>query len=417
MSRAWAQAQKHLVGGVNSPVRAFKAVGGRPVFFERARGPYLVDTAGKAYVDFCLSWGALLMGHAYGPTVRAVQKQALKGLTFGAVTPYETELAREIKKAFPGMQKIRFTSSGTEAVMSALRLARGVTKKNRIVKFEGGYHGHSDSLLVKAGSGLATLGTPDSAGVPGALAELTSVLAYNDEKAAIQFFKKHRDIACVIVEPVAGNMGVIPAKKAFLETLRALTKKSGAWLIFDEVISGYRVCYGGAQHLYGIDPDLTILGKVIGGGLPVGAFGGRAALMNHLSPLGNVYQAGTLSGNPLSMAAGLSVLSALSETFYRKLNRQCEDFLEKALGVLKNKHRTVSAHRAGSMFTLFFLERAPQNFQEVSASDKKAFRRFFHRLLAQGIYFPPSPFEASFLSAAHRPEPLQKTLRAFEKAC
>jgi glutamate-1-semialdehyde 2,1-aminomutase len=416
LEKTWAEARRCLAGGVNSPVRAFKAVGGTPVFFKRGAGPYLVDITGKSYTDFCLSWGALILGHAYPATVEAVQEQAIKGLSFGAVTPYETALAREIQKAFPGMEKIRFTSSGTEAVMSALRLARGVTQKNRVLKFEGGYHGHSDSLLVKAGSGLATLGTADSAGVPETLAQLTSVLGYNDEKSLARFFKKQRDLACVIVEPVAGNMGVIPAKKEFLAALRALTKKSGALLIFDEVISGYRLAYGGAQHVYGIKPDLTVLGKIIGGGMPIGALGGESRLMNSLSPSGKVYQAGTLSGNPLSMVAGLSVLRQLSDGFYRTLNRRCEDFVREGLGILNTKSRKVSARQSGSMFTFFFSEKAPENFNEAQKTDRKAFQKFFHRLLDQGVYFPPSAFEASFISAAHSRQTLQKTLSAFEKS-
>jgi glutamate-1-semialdehyde 2,1-aminomutase len=410
---AWQEAQKNLVGGVNSPVRAFKAVGGDPIFFEQALGPDLYDIEGRRYLDFCMSWGAILLGHAEEVTVRAIQRQAQRGTSFGAATVLETDLAREIKKAFPKMEKIRFTSSGTEAVMGAIRLARGITGKNRIVKFEGCYHGHSDSLLVKAGSGLATLGTPDSAGIPPVLAELTSVLPYNDRDAVNSFFDGRKDIACVIVEPIAGNMGVIPAKIDFLKALKAKAKECGALLIFDEVISGFRVGYGGAQHLYGIEPDLTILGKIIGGGLPVGAFGGRAALMDKLAPLGPVYHAGTLSGNPLSMAAGLSVLSRLSPDFYKKLNEKAEKFTKEISGALRHRGLKTSVSVAGSMFTIFFGDRKPENFKEASLQDMAAFKKFFHHALNRGIYTPPSAYEASFISAAHGEAEFQKTLEVY----
>ncbi|HXV19296.1 MAG TPA: glutamate-1-semialdehyde 2,1-aminomutase [Candidatus Omnitrophota bacterium] len=416
MRQAWRKAQKNLVGGVNSPVRAFKSVGGDPIFFEQALGPNLYDIEGRRYLDFCMSWGAILLGHADEGTVSAIQRQAQKGTSFGAATTLETALACEIKKAFPKMEKIRFTSSGTEAVMGAVRLARGITGKSRIVKFEGCYHGHSDSMLVKAGSGLATLGTPDSAGIPPALAELTSVLPYNDIEAVNAFFGGRKDIACVIVEPIAGNMGVIPAKTGFLKALRQKTKECGALLIFDEVISGFRVGYGGAQHIYRIEPDLTVLGKIIGGGLPVGAFGGRSGLMEKLAPLGPVYQAGTLSGNPLSMAAGLSVLSRLGPGFYEDLNDKTKKFTEEAESVLRSRGLKVSVSSAGSMFTIFFLGRAPVNFKDASSQDMPAFRRFFHQALNSGIYTPPSAYEASFISAAHKETELQKTLEVY-KTC
>jgi len=409
------EAKKHLAGGVNSPVRAFKAVGGEPIFMERAAGPFLYDIQGKKYIDYCLSWGAILLGHAEKSVIRSIQSQAAKGTSFGTATEYETALAKEIKKAFPGMERIRFTSSGTEAVMSAVRLARGVTQRSRIVKFEGCYHGHSDSLLVKAGSGLATFGSPDSAGVPQGLAKLTTVLPYNDEKAFRNFFMKHGgETACVLVEPMAGNMGLIPAKKEFLSALKAWTRKKKSLLIFDEVISGFRVCYGGAQHLYGIEPDITILGKIIGGGLPVGAFGAQKKIMDALSPSGRVYQAGTLSGNPLAMAAGLSVLRMLSEELYEKLNQKSALFFEKAKFIFKNKGK-MSLQSAGSMFTLFFNPRPPQNFREAARSDQKKFRKFFHHMLDLGVYVPPSAFETSFISAAHGEDEFKKTLKACEK--
>ncbi len=414
MKKAWADAKTSLAGGVDSPVRAFKAVGGNPVFMARGKGAHLFDVENKRYIDYCLSWGALFFGHADTKTVSAIKAQADKGTSFGTATEMETELAVEIQKAFPGMQRIRFTSSGTEAVMSAIRLARGFTGRERILKFEGCYHGHGDSLLVKAGSGLATFGSPDSAGIPRELAKLTAVLPYNDEKKLETFFKTNRDLACVIIEPIAANMGVVPAKKNFLKLLRALTRKTGALLIFDEVISGYRVCYGGAQHLYNISPDLTVLGKIIGGGLPVGAFGGGARLMSHLSPQGRVYQAGTLSGNPLSMVAGKSVLTRLSKKTYDSLNARAGEFVLRAGRLLGRKNR-LSVHQAGSMFTFFYSDKPPVDFSDVRRSDTKTFRHVFRGLLKQGVYTPPSAFEASFLSTAHTSEVLEKTLDAYRR--
>ena len=415
VNRAWEEAQKHLVGGVNSPVRSFKSVGGDPIFMERGAGACLYDNQGKRYIDYCLSWGALLFGHADKTTIEAIRKQAAKGTTFGTATEYETALAVEIKKAFPDMEKIRFTSSGTEAVMSAIRLARGVVRKDRLVKFEGCYHGHADSLLVKAGSGLATLGSPDSEGVPADLARLTSVLPYNDSEAVVHFFKKIRGVACVIVEPVAGNMGVVPARKEFLDTLRRETKKNGALLIFDEVISGFRVGFGGAQHVYGIKPDLTILGKIIGGGLPVGAFGGSSSLMSALSPLGKVYQAGTLSGNPLSMVAGKSVLSRVSKATTEEMRKKTDSFLNEMRSIFKKKNVPVSIQSVGSMFTIFFSRKPVRNFQDSLESDQNAFKRFFHAMVRSGVYIPPSAFETYFVSSAHGAAEFQKTLNVVKK--
>ena len=412
-ARAWSAAKKSLAGGVDSPVRAFKAVGGHPIFMAKGKGPHLFDIENKRYIDYCLSWGALLFGHADARTVSAIKNQAALGTSFGTATEMETALAAEIQKAFPGMERIRFTSSGTEAVMSAIRLARGATGRERILKFEGCYHGHADSLLVKAGSGLATFGSPDSAGIPHELAKLTAVLPYNDEKKLETFFNKNKDLACVIIEPIAANMGVVPANKSFLKLLRGLTRKTGTLLIFDEVITGYRVCYGGAQHLYGISPDLTVLGKIIGGGMPVGAFGGSAHLMNHLSPQGHVYQAGTLSGNPLSMVAGRSVLSRLSTKFYASLNARTEDFVLRAGRILGQKMH-LSVHQAGSMFTFFYIEKPPMDFSNVRHTSTKNFRRVFHGLLRQGVYTPPSAFEASFLSSEHSAGVLEKTLDAYK---
>ncbi len=413
LAHAWSAAKKTLAGGVDSPVRAFKAVGGNPIFMVKGKGAHLFDIESKRYADYCLSWGALLFGHADTKTVSAIKKQAAFGTSFGTATELETALATEIQKAFPGMARMRFTSSGTEAVMSAIRLARGATGRERILKFEGCYHGHADSLLVKAGSGLATFGSPDSAGIPRELARLTTVLPYNDEKKLEAFFKKNRDLACVIIEPIAANMGVVPAAKGFLKLLRSLTRKTGTLLIFDEVISGYRVCYGGAQHLYGVSPDLTVLGKIIGGGLPVGAFGGSTQLMSHLSPQGRVYQAGTLSGNPLSMVAGKSVLSRLSKKFYAGLNARAEDFVLRA-GRILGKKMHLSVHQAGSMFTFFYTENPPVDFSGVRRTNTKIFRRVFHGLLRQGVYTPPSAYEASFLSTAHSQEVLEKTLDAYK---
>ncbi len=416
-SKIFEQGRHFLVGGVNSPVRAFRAVGGNPVLMERGFGPYLYDVAGKRYVDHCLSWGAVLLGHAHEVTVRAIQEQASKGTGFGTATPYETLLAKEIRKAFPGMERMRFTSSGTEAAMSAIRLARGVTARKRILKFEGCYHGHADGLLVKAGSGLATFGAPDSDGVPEEIAGLTSVLPYNDVPALEAFFKKSgRETACAIVEPVAGNMGVVPADKRFLAALRTLTRRHGAMLVLDEVITGFRVTYGGAQHLYGVEPDLTVLGKVIGGGLPVGAFGGKKKFMDALSPVGKVYQAGTLSGNPVSMAAGLSVLSRVDKKFYENLNARTAAFLKEAKQALAKRGGRTSIASVGSMFTVFFSAKPPRNFTEACAQDTPAFARFFRKMLAAGVYVPPSAFEAWFVSAAHGDSQFERTLEALRNS-
>jgi glutamate-1-semialdehyde 2,1-aminomutase len=410
MKNHWKDAIQHLAGGVNSPVRAFKAVGGQPIFAARALGPYLFDTRGQRYIDYCLSWGAILLGHAEAEMVRAVQKQAALGTSYGTATEHETALAREIKKAFPSMERIRFTSSGTEAVMGAIRLARGLTGRSRVLKFEGCYHGHSDSLLVKAGSGLATLGLPDSDGIPRALAELTSVLPYNDSEAVKRFFATQEDVSCVIVEPIAGNMGLIPAERGFLDTLRRETRKAGSFLIFDEVITGFRVCYGGAQHLYGIRPDLTVLGKIIGGGLAVGAFGGDREYMQALAPSGRVYQAGTLSGNPLSMAAGLSVLSRLSPGFYKSLHEKTRPFFDEVKKIFKRKGRRFSIQSVGSMFTVFLSDKCPRNYAQAKRSNLNQFKKFFHRMIASGIYWPPSQFETCFVSASHGEGELKKTL-------
>ena len=416
MSAGWKQAQENFAGGVNSPVRAFRSVGGDPVLMKKGQGAYLWSTDNQKFIDFCMSWGAMLLGHAELKTVQAIQTQAANGTSFGTSTPFETNLAVLIKKAFPDIEKLRFTSSGTEAAMSAIRLARGVTGRDRILKFEGCYHGHADSLLVKAGSGLATFGTPDSAGVPADLARMTATLPYNDSEAVRHFFKNETKIACVIVEPIAGNMGVVPAKPEFLKALRDECSKAGALLIFDEVISGFRVGYGGAGHLYQIQPDLTILGKIIGGGLPVGAFGGSSKLMEHLSPLGKVYQAGTLSGNPLSMVAGASTLSRLSKIFYKQLNHKTDTFLAQARLIFKKYGQPALIQSQGSMFTIFVGSEKVENFSDAKKCDTKKFARFFHLMLKNGLYSPPSLFEAYFISQAHTERDLEQALKKLDKA-
>ncbi len=413
---SWKDAQAVLAGGVNSPVRAFGSVGGDPVFFAKGKGAHVTDVDGKTYVDFCTSWGALLMGHAYKPTIKVVQAQVQLGTSFGAPTRLETALASVIQRSFPAMERMRFTSSGTEAVMSAIRLARGFTGRERILKFEGCYHGHADSLLVKAGSGLATFGSPDSLGIPRSLASLSGVLPFNDEKQLEQYFKKNKNLACAIVEPVAANMGVVPPKVGFLIALRYWTKKTGALLIFDEVITGYRLHHGGAQHFYDVRPDITVLGKIIGGGLPVGCFGASEKIMRALSPEGKVYQAGTLSGNPLSMAAGLSVLTHLDGALYTDLQERTDYFVHQMKRLLTKKNIKATIQKSGSMFTVFLGVDKAENYLQVCLSDKKAYAGFFHRLLQAGIYFPPSAFEACFISQAHTLPVLKQAIKAIDHA-
>jgi len=412
-------AQRHIPGGVNSPVRAFKGVGGTPLFFDRAQGPCLFDVEGKAYVDYVGSWGPMVLGHAHPDVVRAVQETAARGLSFGAPTPLETAMADRVCELLPSLDLVRMVSSGTEATMSAIRLARGFTRRDKIVKFEGCYHGHSDSLLVKAGSGALTLGVPSSPGVPAALAEHTITLPYNDSAAVRECFAKMwQEIACVIVEPVAGNMNCVPPAPGFLETLREVTEQAGALLIFDEVMTGFRVALDGAQGLYGIRPDLTTLGKVIGGGMPVGAFGGRRDIMAKIAPLGPVYQAGTLSGNPVAMAAGLKTLELVSvpgffETLGDICRRLCEGLEERAQAAGVPFLTT----RVGGMFGLFFTERPTiASFDDVMACDAERFKRFFHAMLAEGVYLAPSAYEAGFVSAAHDERALAHTFQAAEKA-
>jgi glutamate-1-semialdehyde 2,1-aminomutase len=417
--RLFQEAQQVIVGGVNSPVRAFKGVGGDPVFFRRGEGPYLIDADGRRYVDYVLSWGPLVMGHAHPAVVEAVQRAAAEGLSFGAPTEIEVRMAQRVRELVPSMALVRMVSSGTEATMSALRLARGFTGRNKIIKFEGCYHGHADALLVKAGSGALTLGVPSSPGVPAAVAEHTLNLPYNDLAAVEEAFASvGEDIAAVIVEPVAGNMNCILPQPGFLEGLRRLCDQYGSVLIFDEVMTGFRVALGGAQARFSVRPDLTCLGKVIGGGMPVGAFGGRRDIMQRLAPLGPVYQAGTLSGNPVAMAAGLATLNLLAEPGRVEAIESWTAALLRGLrGLAQSAGVPLATAQAGSMFGIFFTERdAISRFDEVMACDVERFKRFFHAMLDEGVYLAPSAFEAGFTSAAHDDEALQLTLDAAGKA-
>ncbi len=420
MSRSqalYAAAQRHIPGGVNSPVRAFRSVGGEPIFFERGEGAYLFDVDGKAYIDYVGSWGPLILGHAHPQVLEAVIRQARQGLSFGAPTALEVKMADLVCTLMPSMELVRMVNSGTEATMSAIRLARGYTGRDRIAKFEGCYHGHSDGLLVKAGSGALTLGEPSSPGVPAVLAELTLTLPYNDlEAVRAAFARWGKEIACLIVEPVAGNMNCIPPQPGFLEGLRALCDQYGIVLIFDEVMTGFRVALGGAQAHYGVQPDLTTLGKVIGGGMPVGAFGGRRAIMEQIAPLGPVYQAGTLSGNPIAMAAGLETLRLISAPgFYEQLTAQTERLMTGLLERAAAQGVPLTANWVGGMFGLFFTE-ADQvtDYAGATACDQQRFRAFFQGMLERGIYLAPSAFEAGFVSAAHGEQEIQATLDAAE---
>jgi glutamate-1-semialdehyde 2,1-aminomutase len=422
MSRShdlFAAAQRHIPGGVNSPVRAFRGVGGDPIFFESASGPYAFDADGKRYIDYVGSWGPMILGHAHPEVLAAVQERLHKGLSFGAPTELETTMADRVCELVPSMDLVRMVSSGTEATMSALRLARGFTGRDKIVKFEGCYHGHADSLLVKAGSGALTFGEPSSPGVPAALAELTITLRYNDLQQVEETFAQcGHEIACIIVEPVAGNMNCIPPVPGFLEGLRAVCDQYGALLILDEVMTGFRVALGGAQGYYGIKPDLTALGKVIGGGMPVGAFGGRREVMERLSPLGPVYQAGTLSGNPIAMAAGLKTLELISAPgFYDQITRRTVQLTDGLLERAKAAGVPLAVNRVGGMFGIFFTD-APQvsNYAQATACNQDQFRTFFHAMLDLGVYLAPSAFEAGFVSITHEDEQIRATLEAAERA-
>lgn len=413
------RARIHIPGGVNSPVRAFKAVGGTPVFVDHADGAYIYDTEGKQYIDYVLSWGPMLMGHNH-PTVReAVIRQSEKGLSFGAPTELEIQLADRICDIMPGMDMVRMVNSGTEATMSAIRLARAHTGRDTIVKFEGCYHGHSDSLLIKAGSGALTLGVPSSPGVPAVLADHTMTLTYNDPEGVREAFAEHGDrIACIIVEPVTGNMNCIPPAPGFMDTLREVCSASGALLILDEVMTGFRFGLHGAQGHYGIDADLTTLGKVIGGGMPVGAFGGKREVMEQIAPLGPVYQAGTLSGNPIAMAAGLATMEVISaDGFYEPLFQRTRALCEGMEAAAKAEGIAFTTNHAGTMFGGFFTDAEQiQNYQQVMACDNQRFNKFFHNMLDAGVYLAPASYEAGFMSAAHTDEDISNTVEAARAA-
>ena len=414
----FAAAQRVIPGGVNSPVRAFRGVGGRPFFVDRAAGARIFDVDGNVYIDFLGSWGPLILGHAAPAVVEAVVKAARRGTSYGAPTEGEVELAERITAAVPSMEMVRLVSSGTEAAMSAIRLARGATRRDVIVKFDGCYHGHADSLLVKAGSGGATFSLPDSGGVPASLARLTATVPFNDLAAVQRVFRERgAEIAAVIVEPVAGNMGVVPPQPGFLDGLRAVTREAGALLIFDEVITGFRVAYGGAQQRYGVRPDLTCLGKIIGGGLPVGAYGGRRDLMEQVAPLGTVYQAGTLSGNPLAVAAGLATLAVLRDpAVYDQLERLGARLEEGFRAAARKADVPLTVNRVGSMLTGFFYAGPVTDYAGARRSDTARYGRYFHAMLARGVFLAASQFEAAFVSAAHSDADLEHAAAAAAEA-
>ena len=404
----FAEAQKYLPGGVNSPVRAFRAVGGDPLFIKRGKGSRIFDVDGNEYIDYVSSWGPLILGHAHPAIVKAIQEAASRGTTFGAPTEKEILLSERIREAFPSMEMLRLVNSGTEATMSALRVARGFTGKRNIIKFEGCYHGHHDSLLTAAGSGVATFDLPDSAGVPENYSRNTISVAYND-LTGIESLPEDviADTAAVILEPVAANMGLVPPQPGFLEGLRDFTQRHGILLIFDEVISGFRLCFGGAQKIYGVRPDLTCLGKIVGGGMPLAAYGGRAEIMQRVAPLGPVYQAGTLSGNPVAVSAGLAALDILTEQkSYQHLEQKTKEFLGPILKLMETEGLPVSLVSLGSMFTFFFLKTRPTNFEEAKASDTKRYAAFFWNLMEKGVYLAPSQFETNFVSMVHSREDL-----------
>jgi glutamate-1-semialdehyde 2,1-aminomutase len=412
--RLFAEAQQYIPGGVNSPVRAFKSVGGQPLFIAKAKGAYVWDVDGNKFIDYVQSWGPLILGHAPRSVVRAIQRAAARGTSYGAPTALEVQLAKMITEAVPSIEHVRLVSSGTEAVMSAIRLARAYTKRNMILKFEGCYHGHSDALLARAGSGVATLGLPDSPGVPADFAKHTLTAPYNDIRTVKQLVEAHaKDLACIIVEPVAGNMGVVPPSPDFLPTLRELTRSCGALLIFDEVITGFRVHYGGAQALFGVTPDLTCLGKIIGGGLPVGAYGGRQEIMRWVAPAGPVYQAGTLSGNPLAVAAGVETLKALrSPNVYKKLEAKAAALVEGLAQAARQAGVPFTLTRVGSMLCGFFTDQPVVDFTSAKRSDTQRYAKFFWGMLERGIYLAPSQFEAAFLSVAHSDADISRTVTA-----
>ncbi|HEX9757767.1 MAG TPA: glutamate-1-semialdehyde 2,1-aminomutase [Nitrospiria bacterium] len=417
-TRLFQKALSYIPGGVNSPVRAFRSVEGKPLFINRAKGCKLIDEDGQEYIDYVLSWGPMILGHGHPTVTRALKKAIDHGTSFGAPTSKEVELAQRITQAFPSIEMVRMVNSGTEATLSALRLARACTKRDKILKFEGCYHGHGDSLLVKAGSGAATYGIPDSPGVPESLAQLTLTAPFNDLKTVQRLFEQEgSSIAAVIVEPVAGNMGVIPPAEGFLEGLRNLTREWGSLLIFDEVMTGFRVAFGGAQSLYHIRPDLTCLGKIIGGGLPVGAYGGRREIMEYVAPSGPVYQAGTLSGNPIAVTAGIETLKQLAlKRNYRTLETRSKQLDKGLREAAKKAAIPIQLNRVGSMLSVFFTKEPVIDYRTARRSDTKAFNCFFWAMLSQGIYLPPSQFEAFFLSLAHSERAIEKTVNAAQKA-
>ena len=417
--KAFDEAKRYMPGGVNSPVRSYRSVGSNPPFISSASGSRIYDIDNNEYIDYVLSWGPMILGHANPEVVASLQEAIPRGTSYGAPTLLETELAKKIQAFMPSMEMVRLVNSGTEATMSALRVARGYTGRDRIVKFVGCYHGHSDSLLVKAGSGLATFGVPDSPGVPKGVAENTITLPYNDIDAVTQLFDEMGDtIACIIVEPVAGNMGCVPPVEGFLETLREVTKAHGALLIFDEVMCGFRASSGGAQKLYNIKPDLTCLGKIVGGGMPLAVFGGSSKIMSEVAPSGPIYQAGTLSGNPVAVTAGLATLSMLQ--LYTTIFKQVEDSTKalcNGLEELAKKYNVPAVvQRVGSMFTLFFTDKPVHNFDDASACNADHFKTFFHHNLSNGIYYAPSPFESNFVSMCHKGAEIDKTLAVAEEA-
>jgi glutamate-1-semialdehyde 2,1-aminomutase len=413
----FAVAQNLMPGGVNSPVRAFRGVGGTPRFIRSARGATITDVDGKTYIDYVGSWGPMILGHADEEVVAALQEVAAKGTSFGAPTELEISLAQEVIDAVPSIEMVRMVSSGTEATMAAIRLARGVTGRTKLIKFEGCYHGHGDSLLVKAGSGVATLGLPDSPGVPAALAQNTITVPFNNALALEQVFAEHADIAAAIIEPVVGNMGCVPPQVGYLDAVRKLTRDHGALLIFDEVMTGFRIARGGAQERYGITPDITTLGKIIGGGLPVGAYGGSREIMSHIAPAGPIYQAGTLSGNPLSMTAGLVTLRRLRDTFvYERLESASQRLCAGLAAAAHEAGVTTVTNRVGSMWTSFFTGEPVVDWDSANKCDRELYGKFFHAMLEEGVYLAPSQFEAAFVSLAHTDEIIDQTLGAAKKS-
>jgi glutamate-1-semialdehyde 2,1-aminomutase len=416
-AKLFARALDLMPGGVNSPVRAFRGVGGTPLFIKSAGGPFMTDVEGRQFIDYVGSWGPLILGHADEEIVKALSEAALNGTSFGAPNELEVQLAEVIVAAVPSIEMVRMVNSGTEATMSAIRLARGATRRDKLVKFEGCYHGHADSLLVKAGSGVATLGLPDSPGVPASLAQHTITVPFNDANALEEAFKQHLDIAAVIIEPVVGNMGVVPPQRGFLNSVREITSRHGALLIFDEVMTGFRVARGGAQELYGVMPDITCLGKIIGGGLPVGAYGGNRDLMRNIAPDGPIYQAGTLSGNPLAMTAGLVTLRRLKDkTIYERLERYSRALCEGMSKAAADADIKTTSNRVGSMWTTFFTDQPVTDWTTANRSDRVRYGAFFHAMLDEGVYLAPSQFEAAFVSVAHTDEIIDQTIEAAHKA-